>query len=254
MLAQFIWWSAIVLEALLLARFLRERIIRRYPLFSAYIAYVLLANVLLFCCYRVDPGFYPKFYWYMEFIPAVAGYGVIMEIYKRSLANHPGVARLAQNLLLLVLFAALVEVAVHTFNRPFASWAVAVTYLGRDLRYAEGALLLVVLGLFSRYRIHGGRNLEGLILGYGFFIGTDVVNLAFLSHPGNESSVLLRQLLPVAYLIALVIWCSTMWSYQPEPVPPPEDQIEREYRVLAERTRTTLARATNNLVRPSRRP
>lgn len=252
MFTHFLWWSGIGLEVLLLARSIQERLAKRYALFYTYVACVLVVSLLRFVCYKVQPGAYQGTYWYTELLSIVAGYGVIVEIYNRSLANHPGVARLCQNALVLVLFATMVEVAVDTLGRPFASWAYGVAKLGRDLRYAEGALLLVMLGMFIHYRIHGGRNLEGLILGYGFFVGTNVVSLAFLFHPGNESSLLVRSLLPVTYLITLVVWCVALWSYQPEPAPPREDQLERDYNVLALRTRATFARTISSLTRSVR--
>jgi len=106
-----------------------------------------------------------------------------------------------------------------------------------------------MLVLFSLYRIPAGRNLKGLIVGYGFFIALSVVNLAFVFQPENPLAPLARKLASVSYLVTLVIWCGALWTLHPEPFAPAEDQIERDYQALAARTRTTFARAMNFLKR-----
>jgi len=252
MLTQVVWWATIALETLLLVRSAQQRLARKFPIFYFYLACVLSVDLLRFYCYKLQPSFYQKFYWYTEFLSVVIGYGVILEIYKRSLENHPGVARLAQKVLLLVLLVTLAEVVAATFSSPSGSWAYATAKLGRDLRYVEVTLWVVMLGVFSRYRIRAGRNLEGLILGYGFFIAISVVNLVFVFQPGNRFAPLARKLPSVAYLITLAIWCGTLWSSHPDPVPPAENQIERDYKVLVTQTRTTLARVITHLVRSVR--
>src|SRR5207302_1733225 len=163
MLTQVVWWATIALETLLLVRSAQQRLAAKFPIFYFYLACVLSVDLLRFYCYTVHPGFYQELYWYTEFFSVVVGYGVIFEIYKRSLKNHPGVARLAQKVLLLVLIVTLAEVVAATFSSPSGSWASA-----------------------------------------------------------------------------------------PDPVPPEEDQIERDYKVLVTETRTTLARAITHLVRSVR--
>ena len=252
MTSQLIWWTGIALEALLLARSLKERLIREYSLFYFYIACVFFVSLLRFVCYKVHPGFYQLFYWYTEFLSVIAGYGVILEIYKRSLINHPGVARLSQTVLLTLLFVTIAKVATDALRSPLGSWMVATAELGRDLRYVQGALLIVMLAMFGYYRIPAGRNLKGLIFGYGFFIATTITNIAIRSQPGNELSLLMRKLQPVIYLVTLTIWSVALWSHQPEPQPDPRVRIERDYQVLAGQTRMMLARAFTYLGRAIR--
>jgi hypothetical protein len=106
-----------------------------------------------------------------------------------------------------------------------------------------------MLWLFARYRIPFGRNLLGLTAGNAFWVGLNVLNLALWSLPGNGVSLLLRSLLPASYLVTLGIWCATLWSARPDPVQPAENEIERDYEVLAAKTRAILARTSNRLVR-----
>jgi len=252
MISNLIWWSAMALEAIVLLRGVKGRLIRSYPLFYGYIGSVLTIEILRFVCNSFKPGFYPNFYWYSEFVGILASYTVILEIYRRSFKNHPGVARLAQRLLVFALVITVVGVAANTWIGGFRSWATAVGELDCDLRYVEGGLLAVVLFLLGVYRISLGRNLRGLITGYGFLVGMNVMNLALLSHPGNEFSLLLRRLLPVTYVITLLIWCVSLWSPKSDPAQPAENEIERDYQVLAAKTRAILTRVTTRLVRAIR--
>ncbi len=233
------------LGALLLVRAFQGRLLRRYPLFYSYIAWALLADLLRFYFYRVHPGSYQKFYWGAELVSILAAYGVILEIYKRALENYPGPARRAQSLLLFVLFVTAAKVVVDTLGSPSWSLVLGIAELGRNLRNVQGALLIVLLGLFGYYRIPAGRNLKGLICGYGFFIATSISSLAIRSRLQNELSLLMQELQPVLYLIALLIWCVALWSYRPEPQPDPE----LDYPRLARQTRTLLARALTHVWR-----
>jgi hypothetical protein len=76
--------------------------------------------------------------------------------------------------------------------------------------------------------------------------------LAFWSLRGNEASILLRRMLPVSYLVTLGIWCATLWSALPDPIQPSESEIERDYELLAAKTRIILARTSSRLVRAIR--
>ena len=253
MVTQLIWLGGVALEALLLVRSFRGRLVGRYPFFYAYIAYVFLLQLNRFYYFKVQPHSYQKFYWYTEFGSVLAGYGVILEIYKKALKNHPGVSRRSQKSLLVVLSVTLIEVALNTFHHPHESWLRAIAILGRDLRYVELTLWIIVLAVLSLYRIPASRNLKGLISGYGLFIALSVVSLAFISQPGNPLAALARKLAPAAYLVTLLIWCAALWSVHPEPAAPPEDLIERDYQVLTLRTRATFGRA-KNLITGSVRP
>jgi len=252
MFTQIVWWASIALEILLLVRATQEKLAKKFPFFYSYISLVLLIDLLLFYIYEVHPGFYQPFHWSTQLLSVIAGYGVVLEIYRRSLINHPGVARLSQTVLLVLLFVTIAKVVADILTSPLVSWMFAAAELGRDLRYVQGVLLIVMLAMFGYYRIPAGRNLKGLIFGYGFFIATTITNIAIRSQRGNELSLLMRKLQPVIYLVTLTIWCVALWSHQPEPQPDPRVRIERDYQVLAEQTRMMLARAFTYLGRAIR--
>ena len=247
-----IWWSAIALETVVFFRGLKAALLRKYPLFYAYIICVFLIELLRFSCHEFAPNFYQAFYWHSELATIVTSYAVIFEILRGSLRHNPAVIRLARTLVLSVFVLTGTYVASDMLHGGFESLPGVTAELGRDLRYVEGALLLVMLWLFGRYRISFGRNLLGLAIGYSLLVGLDVINLALLFLPGNEFSIGLRKSLPITYLITLSIWCASLWSSQPEPLPPPESAIDRDYALLAAKTRAALAQLSTRLGRTLR--
>jgi hypothetical protein len=212
----------------------------------------LLTDILSLVCYQFAPNFYRSLYWPTELATIVASYAVIVEIFRRSLRHSPGIARKAQKLLLAAFVLTVTFATTDLLHGRFANTSRAIAEIGRDLRYIEGALLLLMLWLFVRYRILFGSNLLGLIIGYSFWVGLNVVNLALMFLPGNEFSSLPRRLEPMTYVATLTIWCVALWSSRPEPVQPGEDAIERDYELLAAKTRSILARTSNRFARVMR--
>jgi hypothetical protein len=240
--ANLIWLSGAVLEAVLLFRGWKAGLVSRYKFFYAYVAWVLLTQSLGFWFYKHNPSSYLTLYWDTQLVTVAASYAVCVEIFKSALRHSPGVARDAQKLLLVVFVVALSYAGSDFFHRGFSSVARAAADLGAYLSYVEALLLLLMLWLFGRYRISFGRNLLGLTLGYSLWVGIDVVILVLLFLPGNGASVGLRRLAPLVFLITLMIWCASLWSSQPEPLPLAESAIDRDYALLAAKTRAALAR------------
>jgi hypothetical protein len=247
-----IWWIGIAFEVAILLRGSPAGLLRKYPLFYSYIGCVLVKEIIGLLTYGFAPTLYEPLYWPAELATIVASYAVIIEIFRGSTRHKPGLRRLAQNLLIIVFGLTVAYAGSDFLQGGFPSLSAAILELSRDLRYVEGGVLLVMLWLFVRYRIPLGRNLMGLIIGYSFWVGCNLINLAFWFQPGNEFSVLLRRLLPVTYVITLSIWCVTLWSAQPEPVPPSESKIERDYELLAAKTQAILARMSHRVLRTTR--
>jgi hypothetical protein len=249
MFANFIWWTAIALEVVILFRSALTGLLKKYPLFFTYIACVLLKEIIGLLTRAWAPKLYEPLYWPADLATILASYAVIVEIFRWSTRHKPGIRRLTQRALLTV-FALTVAFAASNFvHGKFSSPSRAVAALGRDLRYVEAGVLLLMLWLLLRYRIPLGRNLLGLLIGYSFWVGINVVNLAFWFVPGNEFSNLLRGLLPTTYVFTLGVWCVTLWSAYPEPAQPAETKIERDYELLAAKTQAVLARTSTGVVR-----
>jgi hypothetical protein len=247
MLSNFIWWAGIALEFALLTRGASTGLIRQYPLFYAYLGSVLIKELLGLVSYTLAPNVYASVYWPTELATIVASFAVIIEIFRKSVRHNPGIVRFSQSFLLIAFGLTTFYACSDFSHRGFTSLYRAIAELGRDLRLLEGALLIVLLWLFAKYRIALGRNLLSLTVGYSFWIGINLTDFAFL-YAGNESSHFLRTLVPASYTVTLAIWCSTLWSLQTEPAQP-ERQFEHDYEFFAAKTRGALARTSHRLAR-----
>jgi hypothetical protein len=231
-----IWLCGIALEVLVLFRGWKGSLLKKYPYFYAYIGCVFTDSVIRFFCYTLAPNLYRVFYWSTEPITIVAGYAVVLEIFRQGLRHSYAVSRVARKLLFVVLVVALTYAASDLVHGGFSSLPRATQDLGRSLQYIKGALLLVMIWFFARYRFSFGRNLLGLTAGYTLFVGFDVLTLAFLFLPSHPFSFVLKKLHSIIYVITLLIWCITLWSASPEPAEPPESVIDRDYDLLAAKT------------------
>ncbi len=249
MAALAIWWCANALQALVLVRALARGFVTKYPIFYAYLSYVLLESLLRFYVYAAHPSLYQPFYWYTQLISVAVGCGVILEIYRRALANYPGAARMAQCLLLIIFLAVVCKAILNGLSGPVWSPAKTMAELERNLRTVQAVLLLAMLGVLSYYAIPVGRNLRGIIWGYALFIGTSVISLTIRSHLPDNAQAWWQYIQPVTYLISLVIWCVALWSYRPNPQLETKSELQRDYQSLAAGTARVLAHVRGYLER-----
>jgi hypothetical protein len=243
MLTNVVWWAGNILEAVLVGRALWAKLFRRYPFFYSYVSYVLLQSLSRFYIHGSRPALYPKFYWSTEFLALIVGCGVLWEIYKHALSPFPGAGRVARNVLLLILAMIVAKVMANASNGP-RWWPIGNTAeMERDLRLIQAILLIALVSVLMHYAVSLGRNLKGLILGYGLFLATSVIHLAFRAWLPDWFQRWWVYIQPMAYLPVLAIWCVALWSYEPIPMPHAETQVNREYDQLVTTTKKHLAQA-----------
>lgn len=252
MLSLAVWLTTLVLETLLLFRASKAGLLWKYLLFYVYLGCVLLQSFSLLVIYLAKPKYYAPFYWYAEFFSVLLGCGVVWEIYRRGLARYPGAARMARNVLLFMLLMVFSKVLVDTWNGTVWWPRGAVVELERNLRAVQAMVLIGLVIIIACYRIPLGQNLWGMLVGYGLFIGTSVINLTFRILLGDSFQTTWQYLQPLSYLAVLCVWCITLWSYQAVRLPKTEPKIEHDYHLLAAATRKRLLQARAYLGRAIR--
>lgn len=252
MLTQVIWWTTNALEAILLGRAAQRKFIKAYPIFYSYLAYVLVESLSRFYVFVWHPAAYAHFYWSTQLVSVLLGYGVVWEICRQALSRYPGAFRMARNALLLIFVAVVSKVLANVLVGKNWSLAQSIAEQERDVRIVQAFLILAIVGLVSHYRIQIGRNLRGLIQGYGFFIGASILNLTFRASSGEGVQWLWQYLPATAYLVALLIWCASLWSYQPNPEPKTEVRIEEDYQALVRSTRQRFRQVRAHIARTVR--
>jgi hypothetical protein len=241
MFAQAIWLAGIFLEALLIVRIWRTRNAREYPLFFSYVIFVLVQEILSYLVAHLRPAFYPGFYWSTEFIGVFAGCAVVLEFAWIGLLQFPGVAKLAR-VALVATFSLTVGKVLLTGMQGALGWSVSlIVQLERDMRFVQIAAILSLLLLFLRYQVPLGRNLRGIILGYGLFLAIDIVNLTYLERLGEMVKSMASHIQSSAYFFALCVWTAFLWLRVAQPATAGAPS-ETGYNEILGRTREQLAR------------
>ncbi len=244
-----LWLTALALESVLLLRAFLGNFLKHYRFFYLYLGCVFIRDMSLLPVYYLWPKFYPYAYWYSQFFHVAVGCGVVWEAYKLALSRYPGAARMARNVLSLIFIFSISRILVNVWNNP--NWIPGRSFLEpeRDLRIVQLTLLIGLVALFAYYAIPLGRNLKGIIYGFSIFIGTSVIQLTLRVYLGDSFEHLWEYLQPMAYLLVLVIWCITLWSYATVPEPEMEPNLEVDYESLVRATRKQLSSARTYLSR-----
>ena len=249
MLIDIVFWLSNLLIALLLVQAVREKYFTKYILFFSYLNYVLVVNLAAFCVYAFKPGAYLAFYWYTQFLGLAGGYCVTWEIYRHVLRDFPGTAKMARCLVSVFLLGALGTALVNAFFGEAGGLVRSVIRFERNLQAAQSILLTLLLILIRHYAIPLGRNLRGLILGYGLIIGVGIVTLSIRSYIGTPFQLWWEYLQKGSGLVASGIWVHGLWVYAPNPKADISISLEEDYAVLTDRTYRAITKARASVLR-----
>ncbi len=256
MLSQPIWWASIALEILLLYRGVHQKLLSRYPVFYSYISFVLFGEVISLVVRDTGSKPYLYTYWITEFAGVALGCGVVFEIYRIGLCAYPGTARMARRLLGVVFVIAVAKGFMDAANEA-ARRGVEPHWWGRAtatdveayLRAVEALAIVLLVALFLFYSIPFGKNLRGVLLGYGLFVCWSVVCLPYASGVVDKAHSLWANTSPASFLIALTFWSVYLWAYHPNPVPKRTIHLELEYQRVARATQRRLEDARSYLAK-----
>jgi len=232
--------AGILLECMLLVRALQKRLLRRYAYFYSYAVSVLIGTVLLSVIRVVHPSSYPTYYWSAQFVTLLFGYGILLEIIQHVLSPYPGAERFARLAGVGLLAGILCFALVYSRVAPGSSHSHIVVEFERDLRTVQTLLLFSLLGVISYYGIPIGRNMKGMILGYGLYVGTSLVSLAVRAYAEAWLELVWVFAQPISFALSLSIWLVALWSYAPNPAPGPAVGLEEDYGALALKTRALI--------------
>ena len=252
MLVLLLWWSAIILETAILLRGFQQRSLLKYPFFYLYIASLLLSDGPLYLVYVLHPAAYPKWNWDLGFINIVLGCGVLLEIFRHVLAPYPGAekfARISSIIIFMVIFSfglAYLIFAKNTFEPRLLS------RLERNLLAVQSIFLISLIAVVCYYRIAMGRNLRGMVVGYGLCTGVTLMVLALRTAIGQHITPAWILIQPFAYDLALGTWGAALWRYEPNPGPRANSTLESDYESVVEATESAIGAMRSHLERAAR--
>jgi len=229
----------LLLEFSLLGRGLQTRLIKRYYFFYLYVASVIFFTAVMMLANWTAPSLYNRWYWPLQLGTLVTGYGILLEILNHVLAPYPGAERFARFSGLgafgtILTFALLAPLVAPHWSRG------TIIEFERDLRSVQAMFICGVLAVIFYYGIGMGRNMKGMILGYGLYILTSLMSLAVRSYAGTRLGQIWDVVQPLSFDISLVIWLVALWSYCPNPTSDHMIHLEEDYGALVERTKDVM--------------
>lgn len=228
-----------LLESILLLRGLWGRIFRTHHFFYAYIVASLIGTIVAVAVKLSVPSSFQKWYWPIQLITLVLGYGILLEILNHVLAPYPGAERFARVSGLAALGAIFCFALIAPVIMPHWSPGTVIEF-ERDLRCVQAILIFGLLAVIFYYGIPVGRNLKGMIMGYGLYIVTSLASLAVRSYAGTPFDRIWDIVQPLSLDASLVIWLVALWSYCPNPAPDPTICLEEDYEALVSRTKSVI--------------
>lgn len=237
--SQIVSLSGVFVLGVILVRSVPGKSLVRYPLFYAYIASVLFTSAFFHVASIVKPSLYELFYWKVEFVTLSLGCGVIFDVSKNVFARHVSLDRFVRWIMGIAFGLIFLLVAIHAFVLPHWNPAKNTADLERDLRLAQAVALLAIVFLTQYYDIEIGKNMKGMILGFGVYVGASVISLTLLLFVGDRFNYASAIIQPSSYVAALLIWAVALWSYAPVPAPPLRS-ADADYKRLAGSTRQVL--------------
>ncbi len=239
MATSLLWIAGIVLELVILFRFLKGRLYAHYPFFFAYMAIVCFFSAALTPVYQYHRGLYPQFYWMSQFLGLLAGFVVLFEIVQKSFQRYPGARKFATPVLVMM-FAMLCAYFVFRLLPSSPTVYKGFSGLENDFRAVQALTLCGLLIVISYYRIDVGRNLLGIMMGLGFYVGSIILSHELRRHIGPAFDAGWNAIQPYTYLTSLFIWTYALWSYAPAAAPEIPPEIDDGYEAFARQTQNAL--------------
>jgi hypothetical protein len=234
----------------ILLRGVSENLLARYSFFYAYVFSTFVATSLAMILWRVAQDSYQRSYWILQFATLLIGCGIILEIFRHVLSPYRGAEKFAMAVGLFIFGAVFCFAIVYRLVVP--SPGKALFELERNVRTVQAILLFGILAVVSYYRVPLGKNIKGMIAGYGLYIVTSLSTLAIRAYAGPQFNNIWNVIQPLSFDVSLAIWLIALWSYQPNPAPDPTVPLEEDYEVLARRTRRALASMRSHLTKAAR--
>ena len=237
-----------ILQAVLLTRFALNRQIREYSFFLVYLAGSFVGSMTLYLISDAMHGSYPGWYWSIQILTLILGCGIMLEIFKHALARYQGAERFGMAVVIVILGTTVCVALLRTVLSPLSSGLLLELELERDLRMVQALLLLGLMATIFSYGIALGRNMKGMIVGYGLYIGASLVSLAIRFYvktplPDRWYGILQQ----VSYDLSLIVWLVTLWSYRPNPAPAPSIDLESDYEALVAGTKAKIRSVRSHL-------
>lgn len=213
------WFIPFIFQAVILFRAAMDRrLLRRYSWFYMYIASSFFLDALMFAFAPPGSDKNAEFYWMAELITDIATCACLAQLSKRIFGEGAGTSRFARVLSALCWIAAgLFAVAYGLHNIVAPQLPMQNVGLARDMLATQAGILISIIWGVLYFGRPTGKNLKGLLLGWGTVMISGVVYFTWASISWTHESTL-NLIIYVGNYGGLVIWLVSLWNYEPDPI------------------------------------
>lgn len=231
--------GASILRLLIVFRGARCGMIVRYAWFYSYIVVGFLTELAFGAVLIEAPSHYAEVYWPGQFLTLAVGCGLVLEIFRHVLSEYSGAERFARYVCLLTFAAIFLVVLIYPRSTQLGLQAASIE-MERDVRSAQIVFFVAILAVIFYYSLPLGRNMLGMIYGYGIYLFASLVTLTFRAYIGHGFTAIWRVAQPLSFDLSLSIWLVALWGYYPNPAPAERIGLDSDYENLVAVTRGKL--------------
>lgn len=239
---QFLWIFPTCLGVITLVVMAKRRLYRELPLFTVYLASVMVYQIAGAALRESHPTFYFYFFWVGDGVTALLGLCVIYEIFRVVLKPFASVRRIGLMLFRVAFFVLALTVAA-TFRARMSEdidpWVPTILNLELSIRILEAGLFFFLFSFASSLGLTWKHHVFGIAAGLTLFAATELTVVAMRSYFGRAADDLAYQVLkPAAFNCGALIWAGYIWRGEPVTIPatrlPEQSRILEWNNVLAE--------------------
>ena len=235
------WLLVAVLHLSILTVMAKRKLIRELPVFTAFLAWSILASAVLFVGLEVA-GYKWYFYgfWVKEGIRNGLIFVVVYEIYTQVFYNYKALQRLGTLLFwwtAIILLVIAIVLAVSSPASDASRLLAALITLEVSVRVIQVGLLLFVVLFTCHFKLSWRHAVFGLALGLGLYAALQLVTVSLRAQLGESANALWGKASVIAYMLGAVVWVrylSSTGSTVIELGSPQKEELERWNQALAQ--------------------
>ena len=216
-------YAGLPVHALILVRGVWAKLWRVYPFFYIPLGLSLIGGVSLYWISFRHPDLFFSAYWRVQIVTMLLACGSLVELstkgFDTSDKSATAIGRLIRHLVYLVAGgAALIYVLYWRSTPKTKGTQMAMVAFERDFRVTQALILVGLVAAVLYFGIPLGRNLKGMLFGYGIYVSSSLITLALESHfPWFHNTWATLQ--PWSYVASLFIYLFCLWNYEPASAP-----------------------------------
>ena len=202
-----VWLVGMALQALVIAALLAKGIWRKFPAFTAYVAFNVVGETFTYVLFGQGVRHFYVF-WACESVVIVLTLRAVWEVFTNLFSLHSALQKLSEIIFrITVIGLMLLAIAVIYLQSGDAKGiADAVSLAAEAARIVEVGLIMFLFLCSSVFGLHWRQSAFGIVLGLGIYAAVELTIMSLVNYLGPEAIGGLSLARGLAFNFALFIW------------------------------------------------